>query len=206
MAITNIIFDLGGVLLNLDFGKTREAFTGLGVKNFDEYFTQYHAHPLFRQLETGQETGTGFYDSLRETAFISASNEEIDAAWNAMLLDFPMERIQKLQELSKRYRLFLFSNTNAIHHASFHTSFQKNFGFHFDMLFEQAFYSHVIGYRKPDIRAFEYVLKVGGMKAGDTLFLDDTLPNIEAAAMLGIRTGLVSEEKDIIRVLEEGLD
>lgn len=203
MAIKNIIFDLGGVLLNLDFNKTTEAFSALGVENFNQYFTQFHAHPLFRQLETGAIVNEGFYDELRKTAGIDATNYAIDAAWNAMLLDFPAERIEKIQELASGYRLFLFSNTNAIHHTSFHQSFESKFGFQFDSLFEKAFYSHLAGYRKPDLSAFEYVIREAGVEPAHTLFIDDTLPNIEAAQKAGLKALLVTPEKNMVKLLDE---
>ncbi len=205
MAIRSIIFDLGGVLLNLNFDKTAEAFTSLGVKNFNDYFTQFHAHPLFRQLETGAVVNTGFYGALRESASINASNDEIDIAWNAMLLDFPAKRIEKLQQLSGQYRLFLFSNTNAIHHAAFHKRFTEAFGFDFDSLFEKAWYSHLIGHRKPDIAAFQYVVKESNVMASETLFIDDTLPNIEAALKAGLQAAHLSPQKDLLTLLDETL-
>ena len=205
MAIKNIIFDLGGVLLNLDFGKTATAFTELGVQDFNDYFTQYHADPLFKQLEIGEVVGDNFYDDLREKAKIAAGNNEIDTAWNAMLLDFPPERIRRLQKLAGEYRLFLFSNTNAIHHAAFHHRFREDFGFEFDSLFEKAYYSHLIAQRKPDLEAFVFVIKDSGTVPGETLFIDDTLPNIKAASEAGLYAGLVTPDKDVLQVLDEHL-
>lgn len=205
MAIKNIIFDLGGVLLNLDFGKTADAFTALGIKNFNDYFNQFHANPLFKKLELGGVADNSFYDLLRHTASISASNQQIDLAWNAMLLDFPKERIEKLHELAKTYRLFLFSNTNAIHHAAFHSNFQQHFGFDFDSLFEKAYYSHLIGYRKPGIESFEYVMSDSRLNPSETLFIDDTLPNVEAAIKAGLQAIHVTPQKDLMQWLKEVL-
>jgi glucose-1-phosphatase len=201
--VKNIIFDLGGVILNIDFKKTGDAFTALGVENFDQYFTQVHSNPLFKQLETGK-IADAFYDTVRLTASITATNAEIDTAWNAMLLDFPGQRIKKLQALSKQYRLFLFSNTNAIHHTAFQQSFRQQFGFEMDSLFEKAWYSHIAGHRKPDIAAFEYVIKDGGLQPGETLFIDDTLPNIEAAKHAGLQALYLDVTKgDVVGLLEE---
>lgn len=203
MRQTTIIFDLGGILLNLDFKKTAAAFTALGVNNFDQYFTQVHSNPLFKQLETGAVIDGGFYDSIRKAAAIGATDSEIDAAWNAMLLDFPTERIQKLKDLSKDHRLFLFSNTNAIHHAYFQQNFLDIYGFPFDTLFEKAWYSHIIGYRKPDIAAFEFILRDGGIDPADAIFIDDTLPNVEAAGQAGLKAIHLAPGMDILVVLDE---
>jgi epoxide hydrolase-like predicted phosphatase len=199
----SIIFDLGGVILNIDFKKTSAAFTTLGVQDFDQYFTQYHSNPLFKQLETGAIVNNSFYDNVRSAASIAADNTAIDTAWNAMLLDFPPARIERLKELSKKYRLFLFSNTNAIHHAAFLHQFYAQFGFNFDTIFEKAFYSHLVGYRKPDIEAFEYVIRQADVKAEETVFIDDTLPNIESAAKMGLQTIYITKEKDMLQWLKE---
>jgi HAD superfamily hydrolase (TIGR01509 family) len=204
LEIRNIIFDLGGVLLNLDFSKTTNAFTSLGVKDFENYFGQYHANPLFKKLETG-DVEENFYEELRKQASITADNHAINEAWNAMLLDFPADRIDRLKHLGEKYRLFLFSNTNAIHHAAFHSNFQLKFGFDFDELFEKAYYSHLIGYRKPDPEAFEFVISDSALQKETTLFLDDTLPNVKAAELVGLKAALVTPEKGLLRVLEEQL-
>lgn len=206
MAIKAIVFDLGGVIINLSFAKTAEAFEALGVKNFNDYFTQYHAHPLFKQLEVGEVIPGDFYNELRRTAEIDATDKEIDRAWNAMLLDFPAERIECLKQLGKHYRLFLFSNTNAIHHAAFHKKFNEQFSFNFDELFEKTWYSHLIAHRKPDQAAFEYIIADADLDPSSTIFYDDTLPNIEAAQRAGLYASLITEEKDIIASTPELLD
>jgi glucose-1-phosphatase len=205
MQVKNIIFDLGGVLLNIDFKKTAEAFTKLGVKNFDSYYTQFHVNPLFKQLETGHIINESFYDELRKTASIQSGNATIDAAWNAMLLNFPAERIEKLKTLSTQYAIFLFSNTNAIHHAFFINAFYNEYGFNFDSLFKKAYYSHLIGYRKPAIEAFTFVVNDAGINAAETLFIDDTLPNADAAQQAGLQAAYLPPGKNVIQLLQEVL-
>lgn len=205
MHIKNIIFDLGGVLLNLDFGKTSEAFSKLGIKSFDEYFSQYHSNPLFVQLETSKQLGDDFYNTLRASAGIAADNDTINAAWNAMLLDFPEERVVKLKQINSDYRIFLLSNTNSIHHAAFSRQFYEQFHFDFDSLFEKAYYSHLIGYRKPGLEAFQFVIDDAGVDPAETLFLDDTIPNVEAAKKVGMQTALVTKENNMLKLLNEFL-
>lgn len=202
MQIRNLILDLGGVILNLDFNRTAAAFTALGVKDFDGFFTQYHAHPLFQQLETGATAGEGFYDAFRSATGLLVENSDIDLAWNAMLLDFKKPVLEQLKQWAAagEYRLFLFSNTNAIHHAHFIRAFESAHGFTFDSLFEKAWYSHLIGHRKPDQTAFEFVLKEAGLEAAETLFIDDTQPNLTAAAKLGIHTALASSSHTVIEI------
>lgn len=203
MELKNLVFDLGGVLINLDFQKTANAFGALGVQDFDTYFNQFHANALFKQLETGATPEPDFYDNLRQLAAISASDAAIDEAWNAMLLDFPQERISRLLQLRENYRLFLFSNTNSIHHRAFSAQFLRKFGFELDSLFEKAWYSHLVGHRKPDAGAFAFMLEDAGLAPGQTVFIDDTLPNIEAAQRAGMTTLHVKPGVSLLDLLHD---
>ncbi|TAF48482.1 MAG: hypothetical protein EAZ62_10075 [Sphingobacteriia bacterium] len=115
-AIQNIIFDLGGVFLNIDFERTNQAFQQLGLAGFDRFFTQHHAHQLFEDLETGKISPDQFYAAFRAETQTQLTDAQIRDAWNALLLDFPPERLDWLEKIRQHYRVFLFSNTNAIHY------------------------------------------------------------------------------------------
>lgn len=187
--IDTIIFDLGGVLLNLDFEASNRAFAALGVTDFASYFQQAHAHPLFAQLETGHISPTAFYDAFREHTGIPASNASVEAAWNAMLLDFRHDSIAYLRSLQGKYRLFLLSNTNQIHLECFRSTYHATFGSpNFDDHFEKAWYSHELGLRKPHATTYTAVLHKHGLTAATTLFVDDTIGNIEGAQEAGLQT------------------
>ncbi|WP_026750811.1 HAD family phosphatase [Sediminibacterium sp. C3] len=187
--IKNIIFDLGGVLLNIDFKLTSNAFKNLGVNHFDEMFTQHFSNPLFELLETGKIDETAFYEAFRKEAGLPLSNEQIQAAWNALLLDFPPERIKWLEKIASQYRIFLFSNTNQIHYDCFKLNFSNAFdGKNFDDFFEKAYYSQFLGLRKPYPESFLAILEEQGILPSETLFIDDTYKNIEAANQLGFQT------------------
>jgi HAD superfamily hydrolase (TIGR01509 family) len=202
--VKNFIFDLGGVILNLDYQKTSKAFTVLGVANFDELYTQSHANPLFQQLECGLTTPAGFIAELGRHCSGEASEEQIINAWNAMLLDFPPQRIQLLKQLNTTYRTFLLSNTNAIHLSCFNEVFQNTFkGDRLDRCFEKAYYSHEIGFRKPNKEAFEFVLNQHGLRPEETIFIDDTLANISAAQTLGLQTIYLKPPLRLEEVLAE---
>jgi putative hydrolase of the HAD superfamily len=202
MAVKNIIFDLGGVLLNLDFQKTFEAFEGLGITDFQQYFQQAYSNPLFARLEMGQCTPDAFYDLFRRETGTGHSNEKIAEAWNAMLLDFRDTTMAYLQTLKADYRLFLLSNTNQIHLEAFRNIYFQQYGHHgFDNYFEKAWYSHELGLRKPDAVCFERVLQVHNLKAGETLFIDDTLPNVQAAEKLGILAHHLKKHEMVEEVL-----
>jgi FMN phosphatase YigB (HAD superfamily) len=187
--IKNIIFDLGGVIINLDNRRTEEAFTALGVRNFREYFGHGFAASFFSDYEVGKISDAEFIHSIRQLAGLShvADNDIIDS-WNALLLDFPAERIRLLNDLRKTYRLFLFSNTNALHLAALRRIWTDSIGgAPLDDYFEKTYYSHLMGMRKPDQQSFEYILKENGLKGQETLFVDDAIVNVEGAEQAGLK-------------------
>ena len=186
--IKNIVFDLGGVILNLDNQRTEEAFTAMGVKRFREYFGHGHAASFFREYEIGRISDRQFIDSIKELTGLTVPDEEIIRGWNALLLDFPVERIQLLKELRKKYRIFLFSNTNALHLAALQKTYTDAFGPEtLDEHFEKTYYSHTLGMRKPDKEPFEQILRENQLKADETLFVDDALINVEGAEAAGLK-------------------
>jgi putative hydrolase of the HAD superfamily len=185
----NLILDLGGVLLNLDYKRTKQAFAELGVPDFDAHYTQFKGSALFDDLETGKISNEAFFDALRAHTGLSLTDAQITKAWNAMLLDFPENRIALLKELKNKYRLFLLSNTNAIHHEAFQKTFREATGGQsLDDHFEKAYYSHLMGARKPDAEPFRMILEEQGLKGEETLFVDDTLPNLTGAGEVGMQT------------------
>lgn len=199
--IKNIIFDLGGVLLDIDTGKTNEAFEKLGVPDFKNNYSLYKASPLFDDLERGKLSEPEFYDGIRQISKLPLPDEDIRDAWNALILDFRMDSLQHLDMLKNRYSLYLLSNTNSIHHAAFHRSFaEQTGGRNFDDYFTKAYYSHQVGLRKPDKEIYDLVLLEAGIVAGETIFIDDLLKNIEAAAALGIHTHQLLPEERIERL------
>jgi putative hydrolase of the HAD superfamily len=187
--IKNIIFDLGNVLLDIDPRLSEKAFAELGVKDFKSFFSLEKGNMhLFNQLETGLEEQI-FYDGFRRETGLTLSNEAIRDAWNALLIGFRKKSIDSFPRLRQKYRLFLLSNTNEIHLQAFHQMFSNNFQENsFDALFEEAFYSHRIGLRKPNAGAFEFVLNKQQLHAAETLFIDDLADNIQTATQLGMQT------------------
>jgi putative hydrolase of the HAD superfamily len=187
--VRNIIFDLGGVLLNIDYSATEKAFSRLGVADFNQWFSQYHANELFSALETGIQEESLFVQQIQSLLPEPASETAILDAWNAMLLDFRTSSISFLPTLAKTYRLFLLSNTNEIHLRAFQSQYENLYpGKKMDDLFEGAYYSHRIGFRKPQSEAYQHVLNTHNLQPAETLFIDDSLPNIEAAKKLRINT------------------
>jgi FMN phosphatase YigB (HAD superfamily) len=190
--IKNIIFDLGGVLFNIDFNKTFAAFEALGVKNIRGMYGQHHANELFQQLETGMISEKEFFAVTKQFIPGDVTNEQVEEAWDAMLLDFRLDSLACLEALSGNYKIYLLSNTNAIHLRRVHQILQKETGkASLDDYFNKAWYSHLVGLRKPGREIYEFVLKDAGIRASETFFIDDTEENIQPAEQLGIKTKLL---------------
>jgi len=188
--IKAIIFDLGGVILNIDYQRTVDEFKKIGVPHFGEIFSQFKQSSFTDDFEKGRISENDFYETVKAKTEVDFSFSEFRAAWNAMLLDLPPQRIEMLKKLSEQYRLFLFSNTNETHYNKFITKVESDF----DILFEKTYYSHQFGLRKPDKFAFQMLLEQNNLVAEDTLFIDDSYQHIESANSLGIRTLLIQEK------------
>ncbi|GAA4300987.1 HAD family phosphatase [Nibribacter koreensis] len=205
-SIKNIIFDLGGVIINLDYAKSTDALRAFSKANDQVAFSQKAQSELFDQYEMGQISSEAFRQMLRQEYNMEATDAQIDEAWNAMLLDIPAERIELLRELGKKYKLFLLSNTNAIHMLAFNEIIAQSFQMpSLDSLFDQVYYSHLVGKRKPDAAVFEQILAENGLKREETLFIDDSIQHIESAQKLGIQTLHLAPPLTINQALTEAL-
>ncbi|MDR2065141.1 MAG: HAD family phosphatase [Prevotellaceae bacterium] len=181
--IRNIIFDLGGVIINVDYHKTENAFKNLGISDFDRIFSQVRQSKIVDKLETGNISPAEFRKNLRELCRFNISDTGIDDAWNAMILDFPCDRIAILDKLRLNYRIFLLSNTNQIHID--YCMRNLNFGM-IKSKFEKMYLSHEIHMRKPDKKTYQFVLNDAQLQASQTLFIDDTAINVEGAKLAGL--------------------
>lgn len=204
--IQNIIFDLGGVLLNLDMEKTRSAFLNLGMRNFDALYSQSKQSGLFDLFDCGKISEQEFRFALKKQLPEQVRDEEIDFAWNAMLLDLPAERLDLLSSLGKKYRLFLLSNTNEIHVSAFSKYLNSTFGIiDFSPYFENWYYSCRIGKRKPNADAFEQVLQENNLHPSETLFIDDSIQHVEGANKIGIKGIFLAPGKTILDLQSENV-
>ena len=203
--IRNIIFDLGGVIININYSLATEELRKYSTAPNPIAFSQKEQSALFDLYEKGEITSEEFRKMLREAYKIEATDQQIDDAWNAMLLDIPEERIHLLQALGSKYRLFLLSNTNAIHMQRFNQMVSESFSIpSLDSLFEQTYYSHLIGMRKPDQIVFETILRQNGLKKEETLFIDDSIQHIESARKTCIKTLHLTPPLTINQALQHG--
>lgn len=200
--IQNIIFDLGNVIVNLDFDATIEAFRQLGSGIDIMNHKMAYADSTFYDIEVGNITPDIFFDNVRKILNNQQiSNQQINEAWCAMFLDTPKHRVEKIQELKEKHNLFVFSNTNQLHIDWFLKDFYRNHQIDFNSLFKQIFYSHNIHERKPDVNAFKKVIELSGVKPEETLFIDDLEKNIAGAKETGLKTFWLEEELDIVDLL-----
>ncbi len=190
--IKNIIFDLGGVILNIDYALTFNAFKKLGFSNFDELFAQAKQVGVFDQFDKGLITPVEFINTIRSLSSKPLSDNQILTAWNALLLDFPISRLKLLEQIRNHYRTFLLSNTNQIHCEVYNSDLFRTFGVKdLSYFFEKVYYSHVIHMRKPDREVYELLINENGLKPDETLFIDDTEQHVEGAKLVGIHTYLL---------------
>lgn len=187
--IKNIIFDLGDVLLNLDFNASIKAFQELGLKKDVLNRQQAYVDPVFYNLEVGKITPEQFRIRAREIINNpKATDNQIDNAWYAMILDIPAHRVKVLQQLGNKYNVYLFSNTNKIHIDRLLPEFNTQHGIEFESLFSEVFYSYVIHERKPDVISYKKVIEQSTVNPEETIFIDDLEKNIIGAEKAGLRT------------------
>ncbi len=187
--IKNIIFDLGKVILNLDFDASINAFKKLGSNSEVLDHKNAYADPVFYNLEIGKASPEEFRAGVRKLLDdTTPTDQQIDDAWYAMIKDIPAERVEVLKRLAKKYKVYLFSNTNKIHIDRLLLEFKAQHGIDFPTLFEKAYYSHEIHDRKPEISSFEKVIKLAGINPAESLFIDDLEKNILGAKKAGLKT------------------
>ena len=180
--IKNIIFDFGDIFINLDKQGTYKAMAALGVTEISEDMIQ-----VYHQYEKGLISTEEFIDFYEQKVHLK--REDLVNAWNAVLLDFPKRRLDFITELaaSKKYRLFLLSNTNNLHIKWIQNSLGTAFYNKFKNAFEQFYLSHEIHFRKPDLEIYEFVLEQNNLNPKETLFVDDLKENTDAAHKLGVQ-------------------
>ena len=189
--IKNIIFDLGAVLIDIDFNRVNNSFLDLGISNFNNQYSQLLANKLFENLEMGKISVEDFYNAIQNQSSKPLQESDIKKAWNSIMGNFRIESMKKVQELSQYYNVFLLSNTNAIHFEEIMSIANMQLDAELDAFFKKTYYSFKIGMRKPNENIYNYVLRDALIKAEETFFIDDTAPNIETAKRMGFITHLL---------------
>jgi putative hydrolase of the HAD superfamily len=200
--IENIIFDFGGVFINLDPLSVNRGLRSYGLEGPDETLLA-----LSKRYEKGEVSSKAFIEGVMQ-ALPGSAEEEVRRIWNGTIADFPPERLDFLCDLhrSGRYRMFLLSNTNALHIEAVREKMGIAAFTRFYDCFEKFYLSHEIGMRKPDPEIFSFVLETNGLQPGQTLFIDDTREHTESARRLGIRTWHLDIGKESILELPERIN
>ena len=194
--IKAINFDLGAVILNINYQNTIDEFSKLGVKNSSSFYSKKAQTNLFNQIEVGGITAEKFLAELQKETN-NASINQVSEAWNAMLLDLPENRLAVIQFLKKKYSIYLLSNTNTLHIDAFKKKLGKAKWIKFCNLFDKMYLSHEVGLRKPNTAIFEYILKEQNLQAHEVFFIDDSPEHIEGANKLGIKTHHLKSGEEI---------
>ncbi|GAB1404681.1 MAG: HAD family phosphatase [Lentimicrobiaceae bacterium] len=201
--IKNIIFDFGNVLLNIDPRLTQHAFTELGIKPGVDFWGSRSSADLLISFEQGKISPNEFRKGALAMLSEGVTDEQVNKAWNALLLDFPAYRVELLKQLQPDYRLFLLSNSNQIHYEHYISYFEEKFGFPLRDLFEKMWFSHQLRYVKPNPHIFTTVLKDANLIPQQTLFIDDTLMHVEAARQLGIKVWHLKPDEDVVDLFKK---
>ncbi len=184
-----IIFDFGGVVINLDYRRTVNALSALRQAGLPPLDYRKRTDLVFFDLhETGKISDTEFRDQLRQQMHLIGDDQTLDKAWNAMILDLPDDRLDLLEQLKQAgKRIFLLSNTNAIHERYFKTQLKASKQYErFENAFEKIYYSHHLQLRKPHVEIFQYVIEEQQLNPDNTLFIDDTLEHVRGAKKAGL--------------------
>ena len=203
--IKNIILDYGDVIYRLDFHRVHQAFTDLGVKNVEEFFSHAQQDPIFDAFDKGECSAVEFRNHIREVVGqeLSFTDRQIDDAWNALLCGIIPGSHELLIALKNHgYRLFLLSNNNELHYAYILNDLKQNHQIaNNDVFFEACYYSHLVGMRKPEKELFQLVLDNHQLLADQTLFIDDSPQHLASAESLGIKTALCSREHTLSQII-----
>lgn len=205
--IKNIIFDYGNVIFTIDFKRTQKAFEDLGIKNVEDFFAHKGHHSIFDEFEKGNISAAVFRNGIRQASNCpNLTDEEIDNAWNSLLIGVVDGNHDLLLKIKSKYRTFLLSNINEIHLDFIIKYLKKTFSLDSnDVFFEKIYYSHLVRKRKPNTDIFEQVLSENNLNPAETLFIDDSPQHIEGAKKLGINTYLMTYPDNIQKLFSTDL-
>ena len=200
--IKNIVFDLGGVLVDLDFKAAINGLQKAGFANVKEQLQSFDREGIFQKFELGEMTAEEFRTAIRENSTVTLTDEEIDALWNAMLMEIPREKLELILDLRGKYMVYLLSNTNSIHWDYVCKNAFNYRGFRVNDYFEETFLSYEMHLAKPNKAIFEKVLHDANLLPEETLFIDDSEANCKAAEEVGIHTHHYHIGDDLSKIFE----
>jgi putative hydrolase of the HAD superfamily len=199
MKFKAVIFDFGNVIINIEFQRIYQTFAKFTSKPIAYIEKRITEEQIFRRYESGQFTDEEFREIIRQTLCFALSDKEVDTAWNAILLDIPIERIDLINNIRKKYPVYLLSNTNNIHISASNNYLNEAHGIkNLDVLFDKLYLSYEMGMWKPDTEIYYEVLRSINLEPNEVIFFDDNLQNIESAKAIGMQTILVEPTTSIV--------
>ena len=204
--IKTIIFDFGGVILDIDPQITINEFQKMGFKDIAKTNSKELIEDIIRKFARSIYTPEVFRKRLRAFLELDVSDQKLDDAWNALIYDIPAERIEILEQVKKNYQMLLLSNSNEIHYDLYVRDLQLRFGYReFDELFNKAYFSFDVHLSKPDPEVYEFIINQHDLKPSQTLFIDDNEENIAAASKLGLKTYLLAKPERVRDIFDNGM-
>ena len=200
--IDTLIFDFGGVIINLDYKKLVDEFKKLGIFDSKKLYSKKEQTKLFDSLECGQISNEDFLNEIRKKSNTN-DLELIKKAWNSILLNIPEERVHLLKKLSLKYKIYLLSNTNSIHLNEIISAYGEKKWRNFISIFNEVYFSNQIGMRKPNEDVFFYLIKKNKLDVSKTLFIDDSPQHIKTAKKIGFKTYHLTDKEDIVSLFLE---
>ena len=185
--IDNIIFDLGNVIINIDYQSTINAFEKIGITDAKDFYSKSSQKNIFDKLEIGKITREDFVLEIQKN-IPKTSKAEIINAWNAIIKDLPQSRVNLLKDLKNKFSIFLLSNTNTIHIDYIFENIGKDRYQEFYNLFDKVYYSYEVKLRKPDPNIFLLLIEENNLNVKNTLFIDDSIQHINSAKKIGLQT------------------
>lgn len=200
--IKTVIFDLGGVLMDLNKQRCIDAFVRLGFTDIEEYLGEYEQKGMFMELEDGTISADEFHDKIRNHIGKPVTDQQIDDAFNLFLVGIPDYKLTMLLQLRKKYRVFMLSNTNPVMFEGRIPEVFRTQGLDISDYFDKFYLSYQLGATKPNPVVFEKIISDAGIQPNETLFLDDSRRNTDAAEALGFRTYLTAPREDFSSIFE----
>jgi putative hydrolase of the HAD superfamily len=201
--VRGIVFDIGNVLIDIDYQKTVSEFQKLANRDFSKIVSYTSQEEFFNQYERGEISTADFIMTIKKHLKPETTEEQIIAAWNTMLVDYPHQKIELLEGLKTDFSLFALSNINEMHISLMDSNIKRLYGKEkFREYFQKAFYSNEIGMRKPEKRIYDFLVSESGFSAEQLLFIDDKKENLIPASALGIQTIHLEEREQLYSFFE----
>lgn len=201
--IKNLLFDLGGVVIDIERQRCVDSLTALGMTNADEMIGLYRQSGPFLQLEAGALSPAEFCNAMRATMPGGVTDAQIEQAICNFIIDIPTHRLVALRQLREKYGTYVLSNTNPIMFEGIIDKLFRKEGRQMSDYFDGVTVSYRAKHNKPAPEIFEYAISTMGIRPEETLFLDDSQRNLNAAAKFGFATALVPEGGEFIDILKQ---